>query len=236
VGILKVNSLARINMCREPETDEAREAVKDLRNKWGHPLHNNFLFDLARLIELIYASERTIQLLDDKGITQRKVRVPLTTRAGRGAGSVEAPRGTLVHSYEVDENARLSYVDIVVPTESNNAAINMAIKDVARKCISAGRIGSELYQRVETMIRAFDPCISCAHHTIEIIRKGEIDVEQHSLNHPLKFNEQPSIRGYRCAELTLLEIEGAYRLLLRDGTLFLTVSRIDARLFHSNNL
>lgn len=172
-GILRVNSLARINVCKELDTDEAKKAVEYLHNKWGHPLHNNLLSDYARLIELIYASERAIQLLEDKTITKKDVRIPLTARAGKGAGSVEAPRGTLVHSYEVDKNARLSYVDIVVPTESNNAAINMAIKDVASRCISAGKIRPDLYQRVETMIRSFDPCISCAHHTIEIIRTDE---------------------------------------------------------------
>jgi F420-non-reducing hydrogenase large subunit len=172
-GILRVNSLARINVCEELDTDEAKKAVIDLRNKWGHPLHNNLLSDYARLIELVYASERTIQLLEDETITRENVRIPLTARAGKGAGSVEAPRGTLVHSYEVDKNARLSYVDIVVPTESNNAAINMAIKDVASQCVNAGRIRSDLYQRVETTIRSFDPCISCAHHTIEIVRTDE---------------------------------------------------------------
>jgi F420-non-reducing hydrogenase large subunit len=172
-GILRVNSLARMNICKELDTDEAKKAVKDLRNKWGYPLHNNLLSDYARLIELVYVSERTTQLLEDRTITKKKIRIPLKPKAGKGAGSVEAPRGTLVHSYEVDENARLSYVDIVVPTESNNAAINMAIKDVASQCISTGRIRPDLYQRVETTIRSFDPCISCAHHTIEIVRTND---------------------------------------------------------------
>ncbi len=172
-GILRVNSLARINMCRELETDEAKKAVSELRSEWGHPLHNNHLFDYARLIELVYASERIIQLLEDESVTRKRVRIPLSVGAGKGAGSVEAPRGTLVHSYEVDENARLSYVDIVVPTESNNAVINMAIKDIAGQCINAGRIRPDLYQRVETAIRVFDPCISCAHHTIEIEHRKE---------------------------------------------------------------
>ena len=171
-GILRVNSLARINMCKDLDTDEAKRAVNEFRSKWGYPTHNSLLFDYARLIELVHVSERIIQLLEDETITQKNVRIPLTAKAGKGAGSVEAPRGTLVHSYEVDENAKLTYVDIVVPTESNNAAINMAIKDVARMCISNGRIRPDLYQRVETTVRAFDPCISCAHHTIEIVRMG----------------------------------------------------------------
>jgi len=169
-GILKVNSLARINMCKDLETEKAGEAIRDMRGEWGHPIHNNLLFDYARLIELVYASERTIQLLEDESLTDKNVRIPIAGRSGEGAGSVEAPRGTLVHSYRVDDNARLSYVDIIVPTESNNAAINMAIKDVASQCISAGQVRSDLYRRVETTIRAFDTCISCAHHKIEIVR------------------------------------------------------------------
>jgi len=176
-GILRVNSLARINMCRELETDEAKKAVCELRSKWGDPIHNNLLFDYARLIELVYASERIIQLLEDDHVMGKNIRVPLSVKAGRGAGSVEAPRGTLVHSYEVDENARLSYIDIVVPTESNNAAINMVIKDIASQCVNAGRVRPDLYQRVETAIRVFDPCISCAHHTITIERMGKNEVE-----------------------------------------------------------
>lgn len=87
-------------------------------------------------------------------------------KAGEGIGIVEAPRGTLAHRYTLTRTGRLKEIKMIIPTQVNNAAINMSVKDAASKFIKNSVIKPRLLNSVEMMIRAYDPCIKCATRSI----------------------------------------------------------------------
>jgi F420-non-reducing hydrogenase large subunit len=125
------------------------------------------LYNYARLIELVYNAEHVIELLNDPEITGTETRVPVTPRAARGIGCVEAPRGTLIHDYETDENGLITNVNLIVGTTHNNAPINMSVKQAAKTLIKDGNYDQGILNRVEMSIRAYDPCLSCATHKLD---------------------------------------------------------------------
>lgn len=131
------------------------------------PVHHRMATHWARLIELLHASERMLELARDPEITCEDVRRIPTTVAGAGIGSVEAPRGTLIHDYRSDEKGVLTRVNIVVGTTNNHAAISLSIKRAAEKLIHAGQVIEEgLLNRIEMAFRLYDPCLSCATHAL----------------------------------------------------------------------
>jgi F420-non-reducing hydrogenase large subunit len=135
----------------------------------GHyqPVHHRLATHWARLIEILYASERMLELVRDKEITSQDVRRIPSSVAGVGVGSVEAPRGTLFHHYESDANGILTKVNLIVGTTNNHAAMAMSIKRAAQKLIRAGHVIEEgLLNRIEMAFRLYDPCLSCATHAL----------------------------------------------------------------------
>jgi F420-non-reducing hydrogenase large subunit len=98
-----------------------------------------------------------VELLNDPEITSRDIRVPITPRAARGIGCVEAPRGTLIHDYTCDENGLITNVNLIVGTTHNNAAINLSVNQAAKACIAAGKYDQGALNKVEMAIRAYDP-------------------------------------------------------------------------------
>ncbi len=115
------------------------------------------LYHWARLIELVYACERVLELLEDPEITDTNVRGAVTPQAGRGVGCVEAPRGTLIHDYSTDDNGLISRANIIVGTTHNVAPMNMSIRAVAQDVISKGVVSEEGLNKVEMAVRAYDP-------------------------------------------------------------------------------
>ncbi len=105
-------------------------------------------------------------MLNDSEITSTETRVPVTPRAARGVGCVEAPRGTLIHDYETDENGLVTNVNLIVGTTHNNAPINMSVKQAAMALIKDGNYDQGILNKVEMAIRAYDPCLSCATHDL----------------------------------------------------------------------
>jgi F420-non-reducing hydrogenase large subunit len=93
--------------------------------------------------------------------------VPVTPRAARGVGCVEAPRGTLIHDYETDANGIVTNVNLIVGTTHNNAPINMSVKQAATSLIKEGKYDQGILNMVEMSIRAYDPCLSCATHKLD---------------------------------------------------------------------
>jgi len=164
VGIYRVNALARVNVCDKIPTPLAQEELQEFRKLFGRPAQPTLLFHWARLIELLYASERTLELLDDQQILSRDIRVAVKPRAARGVGVVEASRGTLIHDYESNENGMIKDVNLLVATVQNNAAMNMSVKSAARELIRNGRFDEGILNRVEMVIRPYDPCLSCGTH------------------------------------------------------------------------
>ena len=154
--------MARMNVAKSISTDLANEELKFFKGRFGSPAHEAILFDYARLIDLLYACERSAELLEDETLTGNSVRVPVKATAGEGVGIVEAPRGTLAHRYALSGTGKLTEMRLIIPTQVNNAAINMSVRAVASKFIRKGEIGEGLLNGVEMLVRAYDPCIKCA--------------------------------------------------------------------------
>jgi F420-non-reducing hydrogenase large subunit len=121
----------------------------------------------ARLVELLYAAERCLELATDPEITSKDLRTPLGKPVGEGVGIVEAQRGTLTHHYWTDEKGIVTNVNIIVGTTNNNAAICMSLKKAAQGLIKKGVLVNEgVLNMVEMAFRAYDPCFSCATHSL----------------------------------------------------------------------
>jgi F420-non-reducing hydrogenase large subunit len=167
VGIYRTNALARVNVCDKMATPLAQAELEEFREKFGRPAQPTLLYNYARLIELVYNAEHVVELLKDPELTGKETRVPVTPRAARGVGCVEAPRGTLIHDYETDENGLVTNVNLIVGTTHNNAPINMSVKQTAKALIKDGNYDQGILNTVEMAIRAYDPCLSCATHKLD---------------------------------------------------------------------
>jgi F420-non-reducing hydrogenase large subunit len=172
-GIYRTNSLARINASDKISTPLAQAELEAFRAAFGRPAQLTLLYHWARLIELLHNAELTMQLLNDPEITGTGIRKKVEPRAARGIGCVEAPRGTLIHEYETDDNGLLTNVNLIVGTTHNNAAINMSVKHAAKTLIKNGKYDQGILNTVEMTIRAHDPCYSCATHDFD----GKIPVK-----------------------------------------------------------
>ncbi|MDK9708837.1 MAG: Ni/Fe hydrogenase subunit alpha [Desulforhopalus sp.] len=156
-GIYRSNTLARINVCDQISTPKAQAALEAFRASFGRPAQQTLLYHYARLIELVYACERTIELLEWEGITDPKVRAKVEPQAGRGVGIVEAPRGTLIHDYTTDDNGCITKANLIVGTTHNIAPMNMSVKQAATTLIKDGVYNQGLLNQVEMAVRAYDP-------------------------------------------------------------------------------
>ncbi len=172
-GIYRTNTLARVNVADRMATPLAQVEFEEFRKSFGRPAQLTLLYHWARLIELLYHAEHVVELLNDPEITGKETRVPAKPRAARGIGCVEAPRGTLIHDYETDADGMLTDVNLIVGTTHNNAPINMSVKQAATALIQGGKYDQGLLNTVEMAIRAYDPCFSCATHTLD----GKLPVE-----------------------------------------------------------
>lgn len=166
-GVYRVNCLARLNASKGLATPLAQEAAERMYDVLGgKPAHNTFAFNWGRVIELLYASERLLELITDKEITNPDVREELGEITGVGIGAVEAPRGTLYHHYETDEEGMVTAVNLIVATVQNNAGICMSIRKAAEQLIHNWNISQGILNKVEMAFRAYDPCLACASHSM----------------------------------------------------------------------
>jgi F420-non-reducing hydrogenase large subunit len=131
------------------------------------PVHQRLAMHWARLVELMFAAERVVQLSTDPDIIADQVRVLPTEKPTEGVGTVEAPRGTLTHHYWTDERGLVTQVNLIVGTTNNHAPIALSIDRAARGLIRRGTVVKEgLLNRIEMAFRAYDPCFGCATHSI----------------------------------------------------------------------
>ncbi|MBL4901771.1 MAG: Ni/Fe hydrogenase subunit alpha [Desulfocapsa sp.] len=156
-GIYRANTLARINVADRIATPHAQAEFEEFREKFGRPAQGTLLYHWARLIELVYACERTIELLEQDDITDTNIRAKVEAKAGRGIGHVEAPRGTLIHDYTTDENGLIVKANMIVGTTHNIAPMNMSVKQAATTLIKDGVYDEGLLNKVEMAVRAYDP-------------------------------------------------------------------------------
>lgn len=167
-GLYCATPLSRLNAADGLATPQAQEAYEKMYDTLGgKPVHHRLATHWARLIELLYAAERMQELVQDSEITNPDVRPVVTNTPDEGVGCVEAPRGTLTHHYQTDERGILTKVNLVVGTTNNNAPISLSIKNTAKSLIKNGTDISEgLLNRIEMAFRSYDPCMSCATHSL----------------------------------------------------------------------
>ncbi len=163
-AVYRVGPLARLNMADGMETPMAEEAFKTFKKRYGEVNHNAALQIGARLVELVYACEKAKELISSPDITG-EARVPIKIRGGRGVGHVEAPRGTLIHDYTVNEDGIVKAANLIVATQQNSELINQTIKGSASAYIG-DTDDHKLVDAVEFAIRCYDPCLSCATHAM----------------------------------------------------------------------
>lgn len=168
-NVFQVGPLARFNVSDRLSTPLAQEAFEEFQQKFGQLAHSPLLHNQARFIELLHAAERAKELLEDKSITSSETRRKVAKKAGEGIAHLEAPRGVLIHHYKWDKDGRITMANLIVPTTFNNPAINRTVKLAAEHCQgNDGKFDSSLVNLVETAIRAFDPCLTCATHLLEV--------------------------------------------------------------------
>jgi len=158
--VMRANSLARANMTRRMGTRRADEYLQKFFTSFGHPAHAILLFDLCRGVELVYAIERAIELLNQP-LHNEDPFVSYKPRDGEGYGLVEAPRGPLIHHYVI-EGGKISRGEFIIPTIHNMLAIERALRVAAERYVTSDSINLELERAVGRVVRAFDPCIACA--------------------------------------------------------------------------
>ncbi len=165
-GMYRVGPLARLNVvdrCGTPLADMEWAEFRELER--GANL-SSFHYHFARLIEIVYGLERIKLLLESPSILDSHVRAFAEPNAHEGVGVSEAPRGTLIHHYKIDDNGLIVWANLIIATGHNSLAMNRGILQAARQYIKADSIEEGALNRVEAVIRCFDPCLSCSTHAV----------------------------------------------------------------------
>ena len=166
-GYYRVGPLARLNIVERMGTEHADAALAEYRERFGTVTQAPLAYHLARYIEFLASCERAKDLLADPGITGSGIRTPAGKVVNRrGVGIIEAPRGTLIHDYTVNDAGIIEKCNLIVATCQNNYAIDRGVEDMARRVVKNGTLTEGAANRIEMIIRAYDPCISCATHAI----------------------------------------------------------------------
>jgi NAD-reducing hydrogenase large subunit len=188
-GWYRVGPLSRVQNCDFIPTPLAEQERREFIAYSDGPMHAPLGYHWARMIELLHAAETIRDLLDDPDILGNDL-VARGARVHQGIGVIEAPRGTLIHHYQVNDDDLVTMCNLIVSTTHNNQAMNEAIRMVSRQYLNGNEITEGLLNHIEVAIRAFDPCLSCATHALgKMPLSAElIDVEG-KLVHSLTRNE-----------------------------------------------
>ncbi len=161
----RVGPMARMNAIRRFGTELADAEYAEFTKLGGWPCHLTVFQTYARMIEMIWAIERADEIINNQAIWG-ETRVPVSFKGGRGVGHVEAPRGTLIHDYEIDEKGIIRAANLIVATQQNYNIINRSIAQAAQSHVIDKPDDTALLNAVEFSIRCYDPCLSCATHAI----------------------------------------------------------------------
>ena len=166
-GSYRVGPLGRINACDDIATPEASAELAAFRKSTDDGMvHYTLYYHYARLIEILYAMERLEELLNDPDVLGSDLRITGNVTNREGVGVVEAPRGTLIHHYEVDGKGAIERANLIVATGHNNYAMNRGVEQVARDYITGSDVKEGALNRMEHVIRCYDPCLSCSTHAV----------------------------------------------------------------------
>jgi NAD-reducing hydrogenase large subunit len=171
-GAYRVGPLARLNVCARMGAPLADQELAEYRQRGGRIVQSSFFYHYARLVEILAATEGIERLLADPDVVARsgdrattgRLRADAGVNRLEGIGVSEAPRGTLFHHYQVDENGLLKKVNLIIATGQNNLAMNRTIAQIARRYIRGPEIPEPVLNRLEAGVRVFDPCLSCSTH------------------------------------------------------------------------
>ncbi|MBI4952402.1 MAG: Ni/Fe hydrogenase subunit alpha [Myxococcales bacterium] len=178
----RVGALARLNVCDRIDTPLASAELEAFRELGGLPCHETVLYHYARLVELLYASERLAEIVADDEIRSDDVRTTSLGTPRSATAHVEAPRGTLIHDYEVDANGIVTRCNLLVATQQNLAAIDRTIGLSVERLID--QPDGVLLNGIEFGVRCYDPCLSCATHRVGemrlevVVRRGGSEVRR----------------------------------------------------------
>ncbi|WP_135664345.1 Ni/Fe hydrogenase subunit alpha [Halorhabdus rudnickae] len=172
-GQYRVGPLARLNAVDDISTPQAREEWVEFMDAADGAVHErSTYYHWARLIEMLYCVERIQELLEDDDVYDGITNVPTTPKAGTGVGVIEAPRGTLIHEYTIDDGGTVENANFIVATTHNNGAMNRGVTSAAETFIDGPEIPEGILNKMESVIRCYDPCLSCSTHSI-----GEMPLE-----------------------------------------------------------
>jgi len=166
-GIYRVGPLARLNIadgCGTPLADQEWTEFRELER--GPVVLSSFHYHYARLIEILYALEKMERILTSDDVLDTHIRAEAGPNNLEGIGISEAPRGTLIHHYKIDKQGLIKNVNLIIATGHNNLAMNRGVLQVAKQYIKSDKLEEGMLNRVEAVIRAFDPCLSCSTHAI----------------------------------------------------------------------
>lgn len=165
-GVYRVGPLARLNAADRCGTPRADRELEEFRQRFGRVAHSSFLYHYARLIEIIHALERMEMLINEPGILDEHVRAKAGVNSLEGVGMIEAPRGTLIHHYKVNEQGGIVWANLIVATGHNVLAMNRSIQQVSEHFVNGNKLEEGMLNRVSAVVRAYDPCLSCSTHAL----------------------------------------------------------------------
>jgi len=165
-GLYRVGPLARMNVASMIDTPKAGREWAEFRQMQAGSVLGSFHYHYARLIEILHALEIISRLLEDPAILSTRVRAHAEPNNLEGVGLAEAPRGTLLHHYKIDENGIMVWANLIIATGHNNLAMNKGVFQVAKKYVDGEKLQEGMLNRVEAVIRAYDPCLSCSTHAL----------------------------------------------------------------------
>ncbi|MGA3029668.1 MAG: Ni/Fe hydrogenase subunit alpha [Candidatus Limnocylindrales bacterium] len=165
-GMYRVGPLARVNVSERMGTPRADEELDKFRWRVGRVAGSSFHYHYARLIDTLHCIEKIDQLLRGPDILSTHVRSRAEVNRLEGIGVSEAPRGTLMHHYKVDDDGIVQWANLIIATGHNNMAMNRAVLQVARNHVKGDRLEEPMLNRVEAVIRCYDPCLSCSTHAL----------------------------------------------------------------------
>jgi NAD-reducing hydrogenase large subunit len=168
-GLYRVGPLGRFNASDRCGTPVADTEFKEAHERFGQVAHSAFLYHYCRLIEIIFALERIEVLLADPQILDTHVRATAGVNALEGVGMIEAPRGTLIHHYKVNEEGAITWANLIVATGHNNLAIGRSVQQVSEHFIDGNKLNEGMLNRVSAVVRAYDPCLSCSTHASGVL-------------------------------------------------------------------
>jgi NAD-reducing hydrogenase large subunit len=163
-GSYRVGPLARLNIASHAGTPLADVELKEFKKLANGPVLGSFYYHHARLIDILHGIEVIERIFDNPNILDKHVRATAGVNRLEGSGVAEAPRGTLMHHYKVDENGQMLWANLVIATGQNNNAMNRGILQAAQRYVKGDKLVNGMLNRVEATIRTFDPCLSCSTH------------------------------------------------------------------------